>query len=92
MKQFLYVISSLYFSSYIQAQIPQKEYLSLDSLLIKNLLQYNVETPMSLNGEVFTTGAFEYKISEKINLGLEHDYAKFGTHERITLSVVLHII
>ena len=47
---------------------------------------------MSLNGEVFTTGAFEYKISEKIYLGLEHDYAKFGTHERITLSVVLHII
>ncbi|WP_276166727.1 hypothetical protein [Zobellia alginiliquefaciens] len=88
MKQFLYVISSLYFSSYIQAQIPQKEYLSLDSLLITNLSQYRIETPVSLNGEVFTNGAFDYKVSDKISVGLERDYAKFGTHERISPSVV----
>ncbi|CAZ98408.1 hypothetical protein [Zobellia galactanivorans] len=88
MRNLVVVIFGFYFSSSLYGQIAPKEQVSLDSLLITNLSQYRFETPVGINGEVFTTGYFDYQLSEKFSAGLERNYAKFGTHEQITPSLV----
>ncbi|MDB2606621.1 hypothetical protein N9Y48_02450 [Zobellia sp.] len=84
MKIILVLIACTCYCTSSHGQLEPIQQLSFDSLLIKNLTQFHLENPISLNGEVFTTGVLDYKISKKTSIGLERNYAKFGTHEQIS--------
>lgn len=45
--------------------------------------------PVGVNGEIYKRLKIEYRISEKLQIQLQHFYDKFGTHEQTGSSLLL---